>query len=183
MNYRSILITHRLSHVRKYLRLVLKIYSGLRRHSPGQWLLGVEVLFMLSLSRLMILLLPFRRIFVLIGEVGCETPYDMNVNTAHARRMGTGLQVVSQYLPWRSMCLEQALAGMMMLKRRQLPGTVYFGIEKEGQEMRAHAWLRCGSQIVTGAAGRERFTALFHAASVHATSDSIRNEMSRMQAS
>ena len=45
----------------------------------------------------------------------------------------------------------------LMLRRRGLPGTLHLGVAKEGNRMEAHAWLRCGDQIVTGGHELERF--------------------------
>jgi hypothetical protein len=46
-----------------------------------------------------------------------------------------------------------------MLQRRRIPSTMYFGVAKDaaGQFM-AHAWLRSGSQILTGSQGQQQFT-------------------------
>jgi hypothetical protein len=46
-----------------------------------------------------------------------------------------------------------------MLQRRRIPSTLYFGVAKDPDgNLKAHAWLRSGTQMVTGAAGRKQFT-------------------------
>ena len=68
---------------------------------------------------------------------------------------------VSQYTPWQSNCLAQALAASRMLRRRHLPHTLTLGVTQDaGQGLQAHAWLACGEQIVTGGANRHQFTAV-----------------------
>jgi hypothetical protein len=52
----------------------------------------------------------------------------------------------------------QAIAAKLMLKRRGIPSTLHLGVAKEDNRFMAHAWLRSGSIILTGGAGRERFT-------------------------
>lgn len=65
--------------------------------------------------------------------------------------------------PWASTCLVQALAGLLLLRQRGVSGTLYLGMARQPngpESMSAYAWLRCGSVIVTGAAGREHHTVI-----------------------
>ena len=56
---------------------------------------------------------------------------------------------------------DQALAARWMLKRRRIPSTLYFGMAKdEDGRLTAHAWLRSGSQTLTGAEEQDGFTVL-----------------------
>jgi hypothetical protein len=45
-----------------------------------------------------------------------------------------------------------------MLTRRQVVSTLYLGVAKEKGTLIAHAWLRCGTDYVTGKRGMEKFT-------------------------
>ena len=45
-----------------------------------------------------------------------------------------------------------------MLKSKNISTTIYLGVRKEGNEMKAHAWLRCGEYYVTGGAIRDQYT-------------------------
>jgi hypothetical protein len=48
-----------------------------------------------------------------------------------------------------------------MLKRRRIAATLYLGVAKKESDpegLAAHAWLRCGDVILTGAAGHLHFT-------------------------
>ena len=65
-----------------------------------------------------------------------------------------------RYTPWESTCLVQSIAGKMMLKRLNIPSTLYLGVAKNGKEkskkkkeLKAHAWLRSGNIILTGQKG------------------------------
>jgi hypothetical protein len=52
---------------------------------------------------------------------------------------------------------------MVMLGRRGINTTLYLGVARDesGTEaMAAHAWLRCGAAILTGAGGVERYSAI-----------------------
>ena len=52
---------------------------------------------------------------------------------------------------WRSMCLEKALAGKWMLRRRGIPSTMYVGMTRQDGSFVAHAWLVGEGQTLTGA--------------------------------
>jgi hypothetical protein len=55
--------------------------------------------------------------------------------------------------------LVQALAAKWMLQHRRIPSTMYFGVAKDATgQLRAHAWLRSGSQVLTGSEGCQEFT-------------------------
>jgi hypothetical protein len=55
-----------------------------------------------------------------------------------------------RFLPWHSTCLMQAMAGQVMLRRRSLPGVVYFGFRRGGGGQDFHAWLQLGGVPVSG---------------------------------
>jgi hypothetical protein len=122
-----------------------------------------EAVFCLALARLSVLTVPFRRLSRRLGTHGRESSTE-----AHAaptvRVLGEivwSLQAASRRLPWRCACLEQGIAGKIMLRRRGIASTLYLGVAREaqaGSAAAAHAWLRSGHFVVTGAAGRERYT-------------------------
>jgi hypothetical protein len=124
----------------------------------------------LALFRAMILVFPFKKILGLTGLAPGESPGGSGVpgrnpsSDAQSRRVGWALRTASAHSPWKSACLVQALAGMRMLRRRGIPSTLYLGLARNASMrnssdgIAAHAWLRCGDIIVTGGAGRERFT-------------------------
>jgi hypothetical protein len=58
-----------------------------------------------------------------------------------------------------SQCLVQAVAVTWMLQRSDIPSTLYFGVAKDtGGGLKAHAWVRVGEKILTGAKEREDFS-------------------------
>ncbi len=124
----------------------------------SRWLL-VEAAFALGASRLALILLPFRRIAGRLGRVGVES--SVSIPTSHesiAEQVGWAVETMARHLPWQSRCLGQALSAWWMLGRRGVVGTVYFGVARNPDKpFDAHAWLRCGSRIVTGGNGHEQF--------------------------
>ena len=61
--------------------------------------------------------------------------------------------------PWESKCLVQAISCKQMLKKIGVETTVYLGVCKDldGKGMKAHAWLKLGETILTGASGHKQF--------------------------
>jgi hypothetical protein len=68
-----------------------------------------------------------------------------------AARIGAMVERVARFTWWRSMCLEKALAGKWMLRRRGIASTMYVGMARQGEQFVAHAWLVGDGQTLTGA--------------------------------
>lgn len=66
-------------------------------------------------------------------------------------RAGFMVERVARCTWWRSMCLEKALAGKWMLRRRGIPSTMYVGMARRRDGFVAHAWLVGQGQTITGA--------------------------------
>ena len=117
----------------------------------------MEALWQLFRARLLLLLIPFRKIAPGLGKHMKETarePLCRDLTTLHHIRLA--LRRASRYTPWKSACLVQALAAKNMLKRRRIPYTLYLGLTKNGEiekGIKAHAWLRSGNLVLTGKKG------------------------------
>lgn len=131
--------------------------------SSDRWLL-LQAAAWLAALRAAILVLPFRRITLLMGLApGENLAVADRMQAEGAVRIGWAVRTVAPRTPWQSTCLAQALAGALLLRRRGLPGTLYLGVAKKdgaADALIAHAWLRCGDAILTGPAGRERYAAI-----------------------
>jgi hypothetical protein len=139
-------------------------FAILRKCSPADLLLLLEAGVWLGVARAAILTIPFRwiaRLFALTpGELA--NPHEQSPG-ASARRIRWAIAVVSCRTPWESKCLAQALAASAMLRMRRIPATMALGVARSAEEsgkMEAHAWLSAGDLILTGGAGRERFTVI-----------------------
>jgi hypothetical protein len=134
----------------------------LREVPWAERLLLAEALAALAVLRLGQFLVPFRQTVRLLRLAPGESPGALDpAGSALAARVGWAVRAAAARTPWRSACLVQALAALWLLERRGLPATLYLGVAKGPQGpggLSAHAWLRCGGAIVTGAAGRKRFT-------------------------
>ncbi len=90
-------------------------------------------------------LLPFRR----EGFEGTE-----------AARVRWAVAAAALRTPWRSECLPQALAGLVLLRRKGLAGTLVLGVAPgvEAPPYRAHAWLGVEGRVLLGERGLRAFT-------------------------
>ncbi len=117
----------------------------------------------LGVARCAILTIPFRwttRLFTLkpggLAAAGVDPP-----SSALAHRIGWALRSAAARSPWQSTCLAQALAGTVMLRCRRIPSSLTMGVAKSGVapgSLAAHAWLKCGGNILTGRDGHEKYS-------------------------
>lgn len=133
---------------------------ALARMSWSDRALAVESLAMLAAARVLVKATPQRRLVSRIGGAhitggaapsaarcgGSDSPNAVGI------RVGASVERVARFTWWRSMCLEKALAGKWMLRRRGIASTMYVGMARRGSEFVAHAWLVGEGQTITGAA-------------------------------
>lgn len=131
--------------------------SALKRLVRLSWsdrLLLAEAGFWLAAARSAVIVLPFRVLARRLGTHMAESPD--GDGPSDLSRIGWAIRAVAARTPWRSMCLEQALAAKGMLRRRGIPNTLYLGVSPPRPDVRpspfAHAWLRSGRVHVTGGA-------------------------------
>jgi len=123
-----------------------------------------EAYVLLGVMRAAILLLPFRKITKMMGLVqGEQSAVSESIPPCSTETISWAIQAAAARTPWESACLVQALTGMAMMSRRGINATLYLGVAKDesgAEAMLAHAWLRCGTIILTGFGGAERFSAI-----------------------
>jgi len=114
----------------------------------------IEAALALVVARLQVIVLPFRSLGARLGRRMEEAPPPAADSEPIAERIGWAVLAVAPRLPFRALCLEQALAARRMLRRRSIPSTVYAGLDRNGEELLSHAWLRCGTRVLTGESAR-----------------------------
>jgi hypothetical protein len=104
--------------------------------------------------------LPFHRIAPMLGSYMEETPdQPAREDEEVIRQISHAVHLMSRYTFWESECLVKAVAAMCMLHRRQIDSTIYLGIARARRgDLAAHAWLRCGSMIITGGEVMNQYT-------------------------
>jgi hypothetical protein len=107
-------------------------------------------------------LLPARiytRDFGRLGAVSDASPPATEVNGQDAEtaaEIGGMVDRAAQAMPFRAVCLQQALASSRMLRRRGVGAVVYLGVNRNSAERTkpelgkaAHAWVRVGSKVIS----------------------------------
>ncbi len=122
--------------------------------------LFLEAFLFLGVCRLLIIVLPFKTIVRLLKLKEGEASATSETLPLFLSMVSWAIAAAASRTPWGSVCLGQGLAGMIMLKRRSMRATLYLGVAKDNDGMAAHAWLRCGDFIVTGASGHERYAVI-----------------------
>lgn len=119
----------------------------------------LKAFFYTGFYRAFILFVPFNKLRKRMGkhkeESAAKEARDVYKIASHISWVVT---LISSKTPWESKCLVQALTAQRMLKSKKISTTIYLGVRKEGNEMKAHAWLRCGEYYVTGGAIRDQYT-------------------------
>jgi hypothetical protein len=125
-------------------------------------LLLVEALLYLGLSRLALLVVPFRHIARRLGRQFPPEAVPPSTDSASpgTRQVAWAVEIMARRTPWESACLAQAMAGKFMLRRRGVPSRLSLGMRKDASgKPTAHAWLQAGEATLLGATP-EPFTVL-----------------------
>jgi hypothetical protein len=113
----------------------------------------------LGVARAMLLFMPFRKIAPMLGE-SIYTDTASLPSSLRPQRIRAAITRAASCAPWRTKCFEQALAGKLMLRYRRMSGVIFFGVNKTGTALKAHAWLESEGVIITGAKGIEQYTVI-----------------------
>ena len=95
------------------------------------------------------------------GKILCELQAKRVQSDGNTRgevdllRLSWAIGAAAARIPWRSDCLLQAMAADRWLRRCGMQPEFFLGVAKDaGGQLEAHAWLRCGDAMVTGADDR-----------------------------
>lgn len=129
-------------------------------------LLVPMVFILLGLSRLIILIIPFRHYTRLFGSYHKNeifTPLLTPKQTQLASRIGRIIRSTATITPWQSLCLVQALVASVLLRFAGVPYILHFGLAKnkdtdDADPMKAHAWVTAGRIPVTGGKSLFKFS-------------------------
>lgn len=119
----------------------------------------VEAVVCLLAARLGLIFIPFPRLARRLGTFvpptdtralqarGRTSPDDARL----AEEIGWAVTRSARYLPFKAVCLPQAMAARIMLKRRGVESVMHFGAARgEEKPIDAHAWLDAAGVEVTG---------------------------------
>ena len=141
------------------LRLIRRLLRRFSQVDNRRRALVVEAVAYLFAARLALIFIPFPRLARHLGtfvppadpratQAQTETPPDQ---ARLAADIGWAVTRAARYVPFNAVCLPQAMAARVMLKRRGVKSVMHFGAAK-GQEkpLDAHAWLDAAGVQVTG---------------------------------
>ena len=142
--------------------LIHRLRRFLRRPALER-LLFLPCWLLLGLSRMLILLLEFRRLAPWLGIAAgphSQSPL-LNQRQRHlALTIGRSIRWAAGHTPWDANCFAQAVTARMLLGLCGVPYALYFGLARDAgsSALQAHAWVAAGPIQVTGGAGFEHFT-------------------------
>ena len=129
--------------------------------------LVIEAAIWLWLASAALRLVPFPRLARWLGTF--VTPEMARASVAKSPRsrddvriagdIGWAVTRAARHVPFAAVCLPQAMAARVMLKRRGVASILHFGAAKtDNQTLDAHAWLDAAGVEVTGYPVARRFT-------------------------
>lgn len=139
------------------------------RAPAGHRALALEAAGELARARLMTLL-PARVYtseFGVIAQPGAAPPCGDPApgEPECATEIGRMVEKVARAMPFRALCLQQAIAVRRMLRRRGVRAMVMLGVSRNAADRAeprkgaaAHAWVTVGGRVVNGDADLERYT-------------------------
>jgi len=125
-----------------------------------------EAVTCLLAARLALIFIPFPRLARHLGsfvppadaraaQAAIETAPDQ---ARLAEDIGWAVTRAARYVPFKAVCLPQAMAARVMLKRRGVQSVMHFGAAKgTDKPLDAHAWLDAAGVKVTGYPVAENF--------------------------
>ena len=135
--------------------LVRRVTRRFYRLPIARKTLLLEAVLWLALARLMLFFVPFRLLAARFGALASPNAAPDNrfadSELDSAKEIGWAVTRAARYVPFRAVCLPQAIAAKAMLSRRHIMSVMHFGVAKRIDEpMAAHAWLNAGPIEVTG---------------------------------
>jgi hypothetical protein len=127
----------------------------------------IEAAIWLLVTRVALLAVPFPRLARRLGAF--VPPTDQRVTEAWqgcseadkrlAAEIGWAVVRAARHVPFKAVCLPQAMAGRIMLRRRGVASVLHFGAAKgRDKPIDAHAWLDAAGVEVTGYPVAEQFS-------------------------
>lgn len=114
--------------------------------SGSEMLFLARCLLVVAAVRLGLTLLSYNHIRRMVTRLDAQQP----AGIGDLRRVAWGVAAAARLVPYAS-CLTQALSGQYLLARQGNASKIRIGIERDtGTQLKAHAWLMSGDQIVLG---------------------------------
>lgn len=140
-------------------RFASYIFGAMKQAPVKDIFMFAEAWCLLALARLMLLFMPLKKLVPVMRYKRIKT-HPPEQEKLILQRIQLAVARACVRSPWRTKCFEQALAAKLMTARRGINSTIFFGVAKTGgdEKLQAHAWVKCGSFIVTGWTGIDKYT-------------------------
>jgi hypothetical protein len=140
-------------------RLIPRLLRRVAQINNRRRVLMIEAVACLLAARLALLFIPFPRLARRLGTF--VPPTDARAVQARAKgapqqarlaaEIGWAVTRSARYVPFKAVCLPQAMAARVMLKRRGVASVMHFGAATGREKpFAAHAWLDAAGVEVTG---------------------------------
>jgi hypothetical protein len=127
--------------------------------APADLVLAVEAACMLTFFRAALNILPTRRLTAWMGNRGEEQhPVPHARAMQIIRRVEWSIEAVVRHAPLKFVCFPRSLAAYFMLRRRHIASRLFYGVAREGDELKAHTWVKVGERTVVGGEVESQFT-------------------------
>jgi Transglutaminase-like superfamily len=141
------------------LRSIRRLLLRFRQVGNRRRRLAIEAAAWLLIARLALIFVPFPKLARRLGTF--VPPSDRRIvaaraagakrHAALAAEIGWAVTRAARHVPFKAVCLPQAMAARVMLKRRGVDSVMHFGAAKGGTKpFDAHAWLDAAGVEVTG---------------------------------
>lgn len=106
---------------------------------------------LLGITRVIILLVPFKIIFRIFLKPRHKVYYPHKISLAIS--IGKSVAIMAKYTPWESKCLAQGLVTRFLFRIFSIPSIFYIGVnyDKENKFI-SHAWVNLNDITVVGGA-------------------------------
>jgi len=139
------------------LRLIRRLLVRLGQVGPHRRALVAEAVLCLLAARLALIFVPFpnlaRRLgrFVPPDEARRLMVPSTSPQAQTATDIGWAVTRAARHVPFKAVCLPQAMAAQWMLRRRAIASAMHFGATRGTEKpLDAHAWLDAAGIEVTG---------------------------------
>jgi hypothetical protein len=137
----------------------ISLLKRFRRLSwPDRFLL-MEAVLWLMVANFAIGVLPFRYVGLLAAH-SIARPLPPGARLDKVRRIRWAVISTAALVPWRALCFQQSFAAQLMLRRRGIPSTLYYGAAQDESGLHAHVWVREGDIDVIGCEIADHFSIL-----------------------
>src|SRR4051812_6735009 len=106
-------------------------------------LLFAEALMTSACVRFTLSFLPFKKVMSWLGKTNVRPEIELTPEQIiQIKKTYHTSKLCNKYALWKTECYTLALTGKILLRRRNIPSTLYIGFKKNGEKYEGHAWLK-----------------------------------------